>query len=143
MSTLEKALVIAAKAHEGQLDKAGENYILHPLRVMARMTTLEARIVAVLHDVVEDSDVTLTTLEAQGFSRVIVSAVDALTKRPGEEYEAYIYRAGADPLSRTVKLADLEDNCNMARIAEPRARDYQRLEKYRRAIEMLTGGEGK
>lgn len=142
MSTLEKAIIIAAKAHEGQLDKAGESYILHPLRVMARMTTGEGRIAAVLHDVVEDSDVTLEMLREEGFSQAILAAVDALTKRKGEDYPAYIARAAANPLGRVVKLVDLEDNCNMVRIAKPQARDYERLEKYRRAIETITRGEG-
>ena len=84
MSTLEKAIQIAVIAHTGQKDKSGEPYILHPLKVMMHVKTEEARIVAVLHDVVEDSEITLQDLKNNGFTQNIVDAVDALTKRKGE-----------------------------------------------------------
>jgi (p)ppGpp synthase/HD superfamily hydrolase len=83
MATLERAIAIAAAAHTGQTDKGGQPYILHPLRVMMRCTTADEQIAAVLHDVVEDSDVTLADLEQEGFPRSVVEAVEALTKRPG------------------------------------------------------------
>ena len=139
MATLERAIAIAAMAHEGQVDKAGAPYILHPLRLMLVMESREARIAAVLHDVVEDSKgaVTLETLRAEGFSDAVLEAVAALTKQEGEDYEAFIRRVAPNPIAREVKLADLRDNMDLTRIAEPTDRDRTRIEKYRRAIAYL------
>jgi len=137
MSTLERAIAIAAAAHAGQLDKSGAPYILHPLRVMLRLNSPEERMVAVLHDVVEDTKVTLDDLRAEGFSPEVLRAVDAVTKREGETYEDFVARAGADPIGRRVKLADLEDNSDVKRMAHPTDRDRARLEKYARAIRFL------
>src|SRR5262249_17498132 len=139
-STLGTAIAIAAKAHEGQLDRGGAPYILHPLRVMLRVDTNEERIVAVLHDVVEDcKGWSFEQLKAEGFSAEVIVALKALTKRKkGEpDYEAFVNRAAANPIAIRVKLADLEDNCNLSRIACPTERDMQRIAKYRRAIEIL------
>jgi len=138
MSTLERAIVIAATAHEGQTDKAGAPYVLHPLRIMLRMTTRDERITAVLHDVVEDCDVTLEMLRAEGFSEQVVDAIDSVTKRSGESYDDFVMRAASNPTGRRVKLADLQDNSDLTRIQHPTERDYERVEKYRRAIEMLN-----
>jgi (p)ppGpp synthase/HD superfamily hydrolase len=140
MSTLERAIVIAAEAHTGQVDKAGAPYILHPLRVMLRVRTNAERIAAVLHDVVEDTPWTLDALAAEGFAPAVLSAVDALTRRDRESYEAFVSRAGADPVARVVKLADLADNMDLARLPAPSARDAERLERYRRAVVQLTDG---
>lgn len=134
---LENAIALAAKAHEGQVDKAGAPYILHPLRMMLRVSSPEERMAAVLHDVVEDCGVSLADLRAAGFSEAVVGAVDALTRREEESYEEFVARAARDPVGRRVKLADLEDNSDLSRIAEPTARDFERLEKYRRAIAFL------
>ena len=135
--TLERAIAIAAMAHEGQVDKAGAPYVLHPLRMMLAVTTPEARIAAVLHDVVEDTPVTLEQLRAEGFSAAVIEAVEALTKREGEDYEAFIRRVAPNPIAREVKLADLRDNSDLTRIAEPTEKDRARIEKYRRAIATL------
>jgi (p)ppGpp synthase/HD superfamily hydrolase len=141
MSTLERALAIAAEAHQGQLDKAGEPYLLHSMRVMLRVQGDQERLVALLHDVVEDNPAwTLERLRAEGFADEVVEAVDRLTKREGEPYEATIDRAAGYPLARRVKIADLEDNMVLARIADPGERDRDRLERYRRAHASLTGG---
>jgi guanosine-3',5'-bis(diphosphate) 3'-pyrophosphohydrolase len=142
--TLEDALILAADKHRGQKDKAGNPYILHPLRVMHHLghaATPEERLAAVLHDVVEDCDVTLADLRALGYAEAVVAAVDALTKRPEEEddYFAAIRRAGADPIARRVKIADLTDNLDLSRIAAPSARDHARIERYRQALAMLQG----
>ncbi len=137
MATIERAIALAAKAHEGQVDKAGAPYILHPLRVMLRVKTIEERITAVLHDVVEDTSVTLDILRAEGFSEAVIEAIGAVTKRPGEDYSAFVLRAAANPIGRKVKLADLADNCDLSRIAEPTAKDYERIEKYKRALEEI------
>ncbi|MGX1175879.1 GTP pyrophosphokinase [Pseudomonas sp. R151218B TE3479] len=138
MSTLEKAISIAALAHEGQVDKGGAPYILHPLRVMLRLAHDEERIVAVLHDVVEDTATTLADLRDEGFSDAILSAIDALTKREGETYQAFIERAARDPIARRVKLADLAENSDLSRISEPSQKDLDRIEKYRKATDYLT-----
>lgn len=143
MSTLEHAIALAAKAHAGQVDKAGAPYILHPLRVMLRVASAEERIAAVLHDVVEDCGWTLKRLAAEGFSKSVIEAVDALSRRPGETYEDFVRRAGEDPIGRRVKIADLEDNSDPSRIASPTQKDRDRIEKYRKALAVLRGPEPK
>jgi (p)ppGpp synthase/HD superfamily hydrolase len=137
MSTLERAIAIAAEAHAGQLDKAGAPYVLHPLRMMLRLEDRSAQIAAVLHDVVEDSSWTLADLEREGFAPEVVRAVDALTRRQDEAYEEFVRRSGADPIGWHVKLVDLEDNMNTARIASPTAGDDERLARYARALAVL------
>lgn len=139
MSTLEQAIAVAAQAHAGQVDKAGAPYILHPLRVMLRCTAPETRIVAVLHDVVEDTDVMIDHLRAEGFSECVLAGLDAVTKRVGEGYMDFIARAAADPIGRQVKVADLLDNSDMTRITNPTAKDLERVEKYRIALAVLAG----
>ncbi|CAN7548617.1 HD domain-containing protein [Pseudomonas sp. LjRoot277] len=135
--TLERAIAIAATAHEGQVDKGGNPYILHPLKVMLRVTTLEERIVAVLHDVVEDSGISLDDLRKEGFSEAVLTAIESVTKVAGESYEAFVERAAQNPIGRVVKLADLEENSDLSRIAQPSWEDLERIEKYRRAIGVL------
>lgn len=135
--TLERAIALAASAHAGQVDKGGAPYILHPLKVMLRMTTLEERIVAVLHDVVEDCGISLDDLRKEGFSEEVLSAIESVTKVPGESYEDFVERAAQNPIGRVVKLADLEENSDLSRIASPSWEDLERIEKYRRAIGRL------
>lgn len=135
--TLERAIAIAATAHAGQVDKGGAPYILHPLKVMLRMSSLEERIVAVLHDVVEDCGISLEDLRNEGFSEAVLSAIESVTKVPGESYEDFIERAAQNPIGRVVKLADLEENSDLSRIASPSWEDLERIEKYRRAIGRL------
>ncbi|MDB4990338.1 MAG: pyrophosphokinae [Myxococcaceae bacterium] len=137
MSTLERAISIAATAHTGQLDKAGLPYILHPLRMMLKMKGNEERIAAVLHDVVEDTPWTLQSLRAEGFSEPIIQAVDSLTHRADEDYESFVRRAARDAIAARVKRADLEDNSDLSRLPNPSARDLERLEKYKRALQVL------
>ncbi len=141
MSTLEKAIAIAAAAHAGRVDKAGAPYILHPLRVMLSVSTDGERIVAVLHDVVEDTHWTPDALRKEGFSEEILSALDSVTKRKGEEddYAAFVARAAENPIGRRVKLADLMDNLDLSRIAQPTERDFARMEKYLRAVAYING----
>jgi hypothetical protein len=137
MSTVERAIAIAAEGHAGQLDKAGNPYVLHPLRVMLRLDTPEERMAGVLHDVVEDCGWSIDDLRAEGFSEAVLRAVEAVTKRDGETYDEFVARAAADPIGRRVKLADLEDNCDLRRIHHPTEKDFARIEKYRRAIAMI------
>ncbi|WDR37662.1 HD domain-containing protein [Pseudomonas serboccidentalis] len=135
--TLERAIALAATAHAGQVDKGGAPYILHPLKVMLRMTTMEERIVAVLHDVVEDCGISLDDLRKEGFSEEVLTALESVTKVPGESYEDFVERAAQNPIGRVVKLADLEENSDLSRIASPSWEDLERVEKYRRAIGRL------
>nr|WP_284438578.1 HD domain-containing protein [Halomicroarcula laminariae] len=115
---MERAIEIAVDAYAGQTDKAGATYIRHPLRVMEAMETETERVVAVLHDVVEDSEYTLADIEAE-FDEQIRDAVDALTKRDGEAYlEEFIPRAAANDIARSVKRADIEDNMDLTRLDE-------------------------
>ncbi|MBI2687856.1 MAG: GTP pyrophosphokinase [Acidobacteria bacterium] len=137
MSTLERAISLAALAHEGQVDKAGAPYILHVLRVMLRVGTPEERMVAVMHDMVEDCGWTPEKLRAEGFSEAVVNGVDAVTRRESETYEEFVLRAKANSIGRAVKMADLLDNADTSRLPAITERDKVRLDKYRRAIEVL------
>ena len=139
MSTLERAVAIAAEAHIGQVDKAGAPYLLHPLRLMLQMETNEDRVVGVLHDVVEDSDWSLERLRGEGFSQVVIEAIDSVTRRHDETYEEFVLRAAQNSIGRRVKLADLRDNCDLSRIANPTVRDRERITRYRHAIVLLEG----
>ena len=138
MSTLERAIVIAAEAHAGITDKGGAPYILHPLRMMMDLTSAEERIVAVLHDVCEDClGWTFERLRGEGFSEEILTALDSVTKREGETNEEFALRAAVNPIGRRVKLADLRDNSDLSRITNPTVKDHQRIAKYARAIELI------
>ena len=137
MSMLDRAIEIAVKAHAGQVDKGGAPYILHPLRVMLRMQTEEERIVAVLHDVVEDSEITLDDLRSEGFAVAVIEALEALTKRPGESRIDAAQRAARIPLARIVKLADNAENSDLSRIPGLTQKDHDRLEEYRKVREIL------
>jgi (p)ppGpp synthase/HD superfamily hydrolase len=140
MSTLERAIAIAAEAHAGQSDKGGAPYILHPLRVMMAVGPRNHGIVAVLHDVLEDCpDWTRERLEDEGFSPILVDALEALTRRKGETYEDFIQRVKRNPIATRVKLADLDDNSDLRRIPKPGPEDFKRLRKYADAITALIG----
>lgn len=135
---LGKAITLAILAHYGQLDKAGQPYILHPIRVMMSLFTVEEKIVGILHDVAEDTNVTLDDL-SRIFPTNIIVAVDALTHRLNESYEDYIIRIrDTSKLAVRVKLADLRDNMNKDRIPFPSERDVRRWQKYERAYAVLT-----
>ncbi len=142
MPTLETTIELAVHLHKGQKDKAGAPYILHPLRVMLSMQDEAARIVAVLHDTIEDCGITIDDLRSLGYSEQVLEALDYLTKRREEEddYDAFIERIrSGPPIARAVKLADLRDNSDISRIVEPTEWDFKRLEKYKRAIRRLEG----
>ncbi|QYR22489.1 HD domain-containing protein [Paenibacillus sp. sptzw28] len=139
MSTLTKAIVLAAKHHEGQKDKGGNPYIFHPIRLMLKGITEDEQIVAILHDTIEDTDLTLDDLRSEGFSGEIVEAVDSLSRRKNETYEEFIYRIKKDPLARRVKVYDLQDNMNLSRIKKPSVKDKERLKKYSKALDVLLG----
>lgn len=137
MSTLTRAILLAAKAHDGQTDKGGNPYILHPIRLASKANTTEESIVAVLHDVVEDSSITLFDLKNEGFSATIIEALDYLTRRADESYEGFIKRIKLNSLATKVKLLDLEDNCDVSRIPHMTDGDKARIDKYKKAIAEL------
>ncbi len=134
---LQRAIAIAAKAHEGQVDKAGNPYLDHPLFVMENVNFLEEKIVAVLHDAVEDSELTLDQLRSEGFPESIVKAIEAITKIEGEAYAAYLERVIANPIALRVKIADVTHNLDIRRIANPTEADFQRIAKYKKVLSQL------
>ena len=138
---LNKAIEIAAKAHNGQFDKGGNPYILHPLRVMLNFCEYEpdsVKICAVLHDVVEDSDITLDDLRTEGFSDEVIAALACLTKKQGENYDDFISRVLTNEIACKVKRGDLADNMDLKRIPNPTAIDEERIQKYRKAAERIA-----
>jgi (p)ppGpp synthase/HD superfamily hydrolase len=130
MSLLEKAIGISVAAHRGQTDKSGAPYIMHPLRVMGRMDNDTDRIVAVLHDVIEDTKTTADDLHREGFPDEILQALAHMTKNDGELYNDFVARAASNPIALRVKLADLEDNMDVRRLESVTERDAKRLTKY-------------
>ena len=138
--TIEDAIQLAAQAHKGMTDKAGEPYIFHVLRVMLRMETEEERMIAVLHDLVEDTDYSLDDLRRMGYPERIVEAIDCLTKREEEkdDYDRFVGRVKRNPLAIRVKVADLEENMNIHRLSELTEEDLKRVRKYHRGVRELS-----
>ena len=141
MSTLERAIEIASEAHRGQRDKAGNDYIDHPMRVMEMGRTAEEKIVGVLHDVVEDAAKwSFERLEAEGFAPEIIEALRCVTKRSEEEpYDKFIARVKTNKLAVAVKLNDLTDNMDIRRLPYISDKDVKRLKKYLKAYKQLQG----
>jgi len=138
MSTLEKAIEIAAKAHAGQKRFNGEPYILHLLRVMAAVKTIDEKVVAVLHDVVEDTNITISNLIDDGFSTSVIEAVSILTHNKNESYEEYINGITWNNIARNVKIADMKDNIDILSIPDITIKDFERLKNYHRYIKELS-----
>ena len=132
MVKIELAQTLAAFAHDGQIDKGGKPYINHPTAVAEKVDGEDLKVIALLHDVLEDTAVRYDTLENL-FGKRIADAVDALTRKDDETYEAFIERVCEDDLARIVKLADLEHNMDISRIQNPGENDMRRIEKYRKA----------
>lgn len=140
MSMLEKAIALAVEAHKGQREKLGAPYILHPLRVMLRLQGETDQIVGILHDVVEDTEITFDDLRQLGYSAEVIAALDGVTRRKNESYSEFVERSLQNRISRRVKLADLEDNMNIRRLPVVFSeRDHKRLQRYRRAWAVLSG----
>lgn len=139
---LEKAIEIAARAHKGQTDKAGEPYILHPLRVMFEVNTELEKICGVLHDVVEDTPLTLTDLRVT-FSAEVIRVLDLLTHKSNDSYKKYIDKILTSEVAIRVKKADLKDNMNLSRLSEITESDLKRCKKYHKALRRLEEQEAK
>ncbi len=138
MNLIESSLTIALEAHTGQTDKAGQTYILHPLRIMAKMDTEDEMAVALLHDVLEDSHFTPQDLLEAGIPPHVVEAVTLLSKQDGDNYDTFIDRLLPNPLAAKVKKADIEDNLNILRLQSLTEKDWQRVDKYHNAWHKLT-----
>lgn len=136
---LALAETIAVNAHKSQWDKGGHPYINHPRFVSAHCTSPESRIVGMLHDVVEDTDVTLDALREYGFSEDILMALDLVTKKKGPDYDEDLYyeKIKTNPIAREVKLADLKHNSDISRIPHPTEKDIRKTEYYKSRIEYL------
>ena len=135
----KKAMRIAYDAHREQVDKAGLPYIFHPAHLAEQMETEDEACAALLHDVIEDTGVTLDELRTHGFPESVVSAIALLTHDDATEYMDYIAKIKLDPIARKVKLADLRHNSNRERLGQPNKESQQRQLKYRKAIMMLHG----
>ena len=135
---LELALSIATKAHRGQFDKAGIDYIEHPIFVASQVDSEEEKAVALLHDVIEDSSVTAEELLNAGLPETVVTAVQILSKKKGQDYQTYLKTVKSNPLARAVKLADLKHNSDLLRLETITGKDLERLEKYKKAIDYLS-----
>jgi (p)ppGpp synthase/HD superfamily hydrolase len=140
MTLVERAVEVALRAHAGQKGKDGTPYVLHPLRLMTRMGTDVERMAAVLHDAVEDSELTLEELRGMGFPDEVVRVVGLLTHEEGMGYEEYVRRLAGDAVARRIKLADLEDNSDIRRLNGLEEADVERLRKYHRAWQILRPG---
>lgn len=132
-----KAFFLALKAHKGQTDKGGRRYIFHPLTVASKVKGKKEKTVALLHDVVEDSDYTLDDLRQRGFSQDVVEALSLMTHQEGVPYFDYVRKIKDNELARTVKLADLEHNSDVSRLKEISQKDKDRLAKYQEARRIL------
>jgi len=150
---LEKAIKIAVEAHTGQVDKGGNPYILHPLRVMLSLNSEAEHIVGVLHDVVEDCEGwSWERLKAEGCCEEIIEALQSVSKTPEDEaeyralpedkkldhYLQFIKRAKANEIGRRVKKADIRDNLDISRIDDITERDINRLNRYKKALSILN-----
>ena len=135
---LELALSIATEAHKGQFDKAGVDYVEHPIYVASQVDTEEEKAVALLHDVIEDSPFTAEELLLAGLLETVVTAVQILSKKKGQDYQTYLENVKSNPLARVVKLADLKHNSDLSRLSSVTDKDFERLEKYKKAIDYLS-----
>ncbi|SHO59172.1 GTP pyrophosphokinase [Vibrio quintilis] len=137
-NSLDLAIQIATQAHSGQIDKAGQPYVLHPLRVMFQFDSEKERIVAVLHDVIEDSDMSLSEIKCCGFSDEITEALDCLSRKQAESYDDFIDRILTNKLACIIKIEDIKDNLNVTRLNKLQEKDLKRIYKYHQALGRLN-----
>jgi len=133
----KKAMMIAFQAHKNQTDKSGMPYIYHPVHLAEQMKDEETTCVALLHDVVEDTDWTLDELREQGFDARIIEALKLMTHAEGVPYMEYVTQIKPNPIAKVVKLADLRHNSDLTRLNEVNEKALARVEKYKKAIAML------
>ena len=131
------ALSLATKPHEGQKDKAGEDYINHPKRVAEKCQSLDEKVTALLHDVIEDTDITTNDLKDLGFPQYIIDSILSVTKRENEDYMDFILRSKSNIIGRNVKIQDLLDNMDLNRLSVVTDKDLKRLQKYIAALRVL------
>lgn len=134
----KKALKLCFEAHKNQLDKSGMPYVFHPFHLAEQMQSEETVVVALLHDLVEDSNYTLEDLKEMGFPKSVVDAIELMTHTSDKEYMDYIALIKNNPIARTVKLADLKHNSDISRLDTVTEKDLKRVEKYAAAIELLN-----
>ena len=134
----KKALVISFNAHKEQVDKSGMPYVYHPYRIAEQMNDVYSTCVALLHDVIEDTDITLEDLKDEGFPQKVIEAIALMTHDDDTPYFDYIRRIKTNPIATAVKLADLQDNSNYERLDKVEIKDLQRIEKYREAKRILS-----
>ncbi|WP_165045539.1 GTP pyrophosphokinase [Dysgonomonas sp. ZJ709] len=134
---LEQAIHIAVNAHFGQVDKADAPYIFHPLRVMQQVNSTEEKILAILHDVVEDTFLTFNDLIDKGIPKHMVITLRLLTREKDMPYEDYISKIGENPVATKIKIADLIDNMDASRLKQVGETDMERLQKYSRSLKYL------
>ena len=137
LQLLEKAIRIAVNAHANQFDKAGAPYILHPIRVMNGVKKVLEKIVGVLHDVVEDTNITIEDLEKEGCPSEALEAIDALTRRIGESYTDFILRIKENEIARKIKIVDLRDNSDLFRLHEIEEKHLSLIKRYHAAMKEL------
>ena len=137
MHLLEKAIKIALEAHEGQVDKAGKPYILHPLRLMHECETEVEMVAALLHDVLEDSQFTVEDLKKEGIPDDAIEIIKFLTKGSNESYDDFIKRISFNKIAAKIKVKDIQDNMNIARLESVKQKDLDRLAKYHNALMLL------
>ena len=133
----KKALKLCFEAHQHQVDKSGMPYVFHPFHLAEQMTTEETVTTALLHDVVEDTPLSVQDLRNMGFSENVVEAVSLLTHDSGEEYTEYVLRIKQNPIAKVVKLADLRHNSDLSRLDKIDEKALKRFEKYQNAIRLL------
>lgn len=133
----KKALKLCFEAHKAQLDKSGMPYVFHPFHLAEQMKDETTTVVALLHDVIEDTDYTFNDLIAMGFDGAIIDAIELMTHEEGVPYMDYVEKIKSNPIAREVKLADLRHNSDLSRLDAPTEKDKMRVEKYRKAIVLL------
>jgi len=139
--TIEDAIELATEAHRGQVDKNGELYIYHPLRVMLAVSTDYEKMAAVMHDIIEDTKWTIEDLAVEGFSNEVVKAIKVITKRKDQSYDDYLKLVKDNPIARIVKIADIRDNSSTNRLFKLEVDDITRLaNKYAKGLKFLLEG---
>lgn len=135
----KKALKLSFEAHQNQVDKSGMPYVFHPFHLAEQMEDENTTIVALLHDVVEDTDIGFDDLYKMGFSQTVIEALKLLTHDDNEPYEDYINRIKKNEIAKAVKLADLRHNSDLTRLDNVDEKALKRAEKYKKSINTLLG----